>query len=167
MGQITSEQNGPHTAVQIPVRSSDEFRLICDPFFNRLPGNQGRVAADRSYDLVYLGKRTQGTWAFRLLLHRSSDDDDDDDNNNNMQPELHLEQFYQRRRDIPLRRQNTLHLPLYFDGNSSCIHVGDRNRDISELGLDLPPQPTIWSEEVEGDDDDDEDDDKIQRTGIR
>lgn len=40
----------------------------------------------------------------------------------------------------------TLYLPLYVDGNSSSIHVGDRNRDISELGLDLPPQPTDFGD---------------------
>ena len=73
--------------------------------------------------------------------------------------QLHLEQFYQKRRNTALRPCKTLLLPLYFDGNSSCIHVGDRNRDISELGLDLPPQPTVWGEEMEGDDDDDDDDD--------
>jgi len=54
---------------------------------------------------------------------------------------LMLQQSYSRRRDLPLKEERTLYLPLYFDGNSSCIHVGDRNRDISELGLDLPPQP--------------------------
>lgn len=33
-------------------------------------------------------------------------------------------------------------LPLYIDGSSGCIQVGDRDHDISELHIDgLPPQP--------------------------
>ncbi len=55
---------------------------------------------------------------------------------------LVLRQFWSQRRDDDPEPKETLYLPLYFDGNSSSIHIGDRNRDISELGLGLPPQPT-------------------------
>ena len=70
---------------------------------------------------------------------------------------LQLEQLYKRKETsrIRFRTERTLRLPLYFDRNSSCIHVGDRNRDISELGLDLPPQPTDEGEQMSSDDDGD------------
>ncbi|KAK3899622.1 hypothetical protein C8A05DRAFT_17963 [Staphylotrichum tortipilum] len=129
-GALLLDRNGPHTAL-ISVRNSDEFRLICDPFFNTLPGAQrNRVAANRTYDVVYLGRRKQGCWVFRCRLHGSGD-----------KMHLKLYQSYSRKRGLPLRDKTTLDLPLYFDGSSGCIHVGDRNRDISELSLDLPPQP--------------------------
>ncbi len=54
---------------------------------------------------------------------------------------LELEESHSKRRGLYFRVVKTLKLPLYFDGNSSCIHVGERNRDISELDLGLPPQP--------------------------
>lgn len=147
-----SEQKGQHTTV-VAVRSSDEFRLICDPFYHRLPSHQrGRVTADRTYDLVYLGKRKQGSWIFQLSLHGSGDD-----------MYLTLQQSYAKRMDMPFMEMKTLRLPLYFDGNSSSIHVGERNRDISELDLGLPPQPndsgelsSDWSSEQESDTDWDE-----------
>jgi hypothetical protein len=132
---LLSEQDGHRTA-EVSVRSSDEFRLICDPFYHRLPRHQqGRVAASRTYDLVYLGKRKQGCWEVTLSLHGSGDD-----------MSLKLQQSHSKRRNVTLNKLDTLHLPLYFDGNSSSIHVGERNRDISELGLGLPPQPGEYGE---------------------
>ncbi|KAK4235727.1 hypothetical protein C8A03DRAFT_36422 [Achaetomium macrosporum] len=136
-GTLLLDTNGQHTA-RISVRRGDEFRLICDPFFGRLPNDQQqRVAANRTYDLVYLGKRRQGSWLFRLSLHGSGDE-----------MELKLEQYYSKRIRMRLREENTLYLPLYLDGNSSCIQIGDRSRAISEVGLDLPPQPNDFGETV-------------------
>lgn len=67
---------------------------------------------------------------------------------------LQLEQLYKRKETsrIRFRSVKTLRLPLYFDRNSSCIHVGARNRDISELNLGLPPQPTGDGEQTSSDD---------------
>ncbi len=79
--------------------------------------------------MVDLGRRRQGSWAFRCTLDRSGDE-----------VHLKLHQLYRKRkRGLGFRDQETLDLRLYFDGSSGCIHVGDRNRDISELGLSLPP----------------------------
>ncbi|KAK1757090.1 hypothetical protein QBC47DRAFT_378392 [Echria macrotheca] len=140
--------------VTLAVRYCDEFKLICDPFFERLPRKQQvRVSSKLSYDLIYLGKRKQGTWTFQLSLEGSGDTMD-----------LVLHQLYQRRRDLEPKPKKTLRLPLYFDGNSSTIHVGDRNKAIDELKLGLPPQPndlgeveTDPSEESDHDDDSDVD----------
>ena len=118
------------------MRWHDEFQLICDPFFERLPRKmRTRVAANLSYDLVYLGKRKQGTWSFQLSLEGLGD---------NMKLLLH--QSHRRRRDLSPKKKKTLHLPLYFDGNSGCIHVGERNKTIDELDLGLPAQPNDMGE---------------------
>jgi hypothetical protein len=118
------------------VRYYDEFKLICDPFFDRLPRKQqARVSSKLSYDLVYLGRRKQGTWTFQLSLEGSDD-----------RMDLVLQQSYQRRRELPSQAKRTLRLPLYFDGNSSTIHVGYRNKAIDELDLGLPPQPNDLGE---------------------
>ncbi len=55
---------------------------------------------------------------------------------------LVLQQFWSQRKDDDPEPKETLVLPLYFDGNSGSIHVGERNCDISELELHLPPQPS-------------------------
>ena len=118
------------------MRYYDEFKLICDPFFDRLPRKQqARVSSKLSYDLVYLGRRKQGTWTFQLSLEGSGD-----------RMDLVLQQSYQRRRELPSQAKRTLRLPLYFDGNSSTIHVGYRNKAIDELDLGLPPQPNDLGE---------------------
>lgn len=88
------------------------------------------MAASRSYDLVYLGRRKQGTWTFQLSLDGSGDE-----------MALVLQQLYRRRRKDPPKTKKTLRLPLYFDGNSGCIHVGERNKTLDELDLGLPVQP--------------------------
>ncbi|KAK0746876.1 hypothetical protein B0T18DRAFT_466281 [Schizothecium vesticola] len=118
------------------ARYHDEFKLICDPFFERLPRTRGAgVAANLSYDLVYLGRRKQGTWSFRLSLEGSGD-----------RMELVLKQNYRRRRDLKATAMKTLRLPLYFDGNSGCIHVGERDKTLDELDLGLPTQPNEMGE---------------------
>ncbi|KAK3296446.1 uncharacterized protein B0H64DRAFT_398279 [Chaetomium fimeti] len=147
-GRVLLDLDGHHT-VKFSARRTDEFRLICDPFFSRLPRNQRerlRVPVSRTYDLVYLGRLKQGSWTFRPSLRGSGDD-----------MLLEIEQLYRRKDNARLRfrTDKTLKLPLYFDRNSSCIHVGARNCDISELGLDLPPQPTDEEGETSSDDDDD------------
>lgn len=147
-------QRGQHEA-EISVRWRDEFRLICDPFFQRLPpASQECVLARRSYDLVYLGKRKQGTWHFRLSLEGSGD-----------RMHLVLQQFHQRRKNLRCNSEETLRLPMYFDGNSGCIHIGERNKTIDELGLGLPAQPddteeadAYATEELEREPDPDSDD---------
>jgi len=122
--------------VNLAVRYYDEFKLICDPFYNRLPHKQQtRVSSKLSYDLVYLGRRKQGTWTFQLSLEGSGD-----------RMDLVLRQAYQRRRELPSQAKRTLRLPLYFDGNSSTIHVGYRNKAINELDLGRPPQPNDLGE---------------------
>lgn len=122
------------------MRYLDEFKLICDPFFERSrlspkPNEYPMVAARDSYDLVYLGKREQGTWTFKLLLEGSGD-----------KMELVLLQSYRRRRVLRPEAKRTLRLPLYYDGNSGCIHVGERNKALDELNLRLPPQPNEMGE---------------------
>ncbi|KAK1756671.1 hypothetical protein QBC47DRAFT_400302 [Echria macrotheca] len=113
------------------VRRNDNFRLICDPFFQRLGGDQrNSVAASRAYDVVYLGTRSQGQWKFRMELEGSNDD-----------VILVLMQKYKRNRKAPWKAADTLRLPVYFDGNSGCIQVGDRSSSLDELCLGLPPQP--------------------------
>jgi len=113
------------------VRWGDEFQLICDPFFDRLPSkSRDCLLHERSYDLVYLGRREQGTMIFRLSFEGSGDD-----------MSLVLRQRYRQRKDGPTVDKETLRLPLYFDGNSGCIQVGDRHKAIEELRLGLPPQP--------------------------
>jgi hypothetical protein len=109
-----------------------------------------RVPASRTYDLVYLGRRKQGPLVFRLAVRGSGDD-----------MVLELEQRWRRNEAVPLHfaTKSVLRLPLYYDRNSSCIHVGARNRDISELRLDLPPQPTDEGGEMSSDDSGDRDED--------
>lgn len=146
------KQDGQYT-VEYSARSSDEFRLICDPFFSSLPDDEQetlRVPASRTYDLVYLGKRKQGPLMFRLALHGSGD-----------RMTLELEQLWRRNETVPLHfaTKSVLSLPLYYDRNSSCIHVGERDRDISELGLGLPPQPTDEGGQASSDDSSDSDGD--------
>lgn len=150
--------------VEIAVRYGDEFRLICDPFYDLLPVKEkGAVRAKRAYDLIYLDRRQQGTWEFRLSLAvrpRSESAGDDDDN-----LQLVLEQRYKQRREFPWVAMNTLYLPLYFDSNSGSVQVGARDRSIAELDLQLPPQPeegedgcSSSSDSDEPDEDDDYDD---------
>ena len=125
------QQRRTHKEVDLAVQSRDEFRLICDPFFGQLPlAKRKRIAASPSYNLAYLGRRKQGTWRFRLSL---------DGSGNAMS--LVLEQHYKKRRELPWTAKKTLRLPLYYDGNSGCIHIGAGNKAIDELALDLPPQP--------------------------
>jgi hypothetical protein len=96
---------------------------------------QKHVTARHSYDLIYLGKRKQGTWSFKLSLEGSHDE-----------MWLVLHQEYKRRRELPWELKRTLRLPLYFDGNSGCVQVGERNKTIEELDLCLPPQPNELGE---------------------
>jgi hypothetical protein len=125
------QQHRPHKAVELGAQSSDEFRLICDSFFQPLLIKRKKyIAPKRSYDLVYLGKRKQGTWLFRLSLDRSGNT-----------TSLLLEQHYKHRKELPWTAEKTLRLPLYYDGNSACIQIGAGNKDIDELALGLPPQP--------------------------
>lgn len=125
------QQHRPHKAVKLGVQTPDEFRLICDPFSQPLLIERRKyITAKRSYNLVYLGKRKQGTWLFRLSL---------DGSGNTMS--LLLEQHYKQRKELPWTAEKTLRLPLYYDGNSGCIHIGVGNKDIDELALGLPPQP--------------------------
>ncbi|KAH6839516.1 hypothetical protein B0I37DRAFT_386622 [Chaetomium sp. MPI-CAGE-AT-0009] len=147
-GRLLLDRDGNHR-VHFSARRTDEFRLICDPFFSRLPSSQRqrlRVPVSRTYDLVYLGRLKQGFWTFRPSLRGSGD-----------RIVLEIEYLYKRRDNarLRLRHVKTLRLPLYFDRNSSCIHVGARDRDISELGLDLPPQPTDEEAETSSEDDSD------------
>jgi hypothetical protein len=128
--------------VVLAVRNRDEFQLICDPFYERLPHEKKTkkgeteteeekyVTAWHSYDLIYLGRRTQGTWSFKLSLECSND-----------QMWLILHQQHKRRKEFPWKHKRTLRLPLYFDGNSGCVQVGERNKTIEELNLGLHPQP--------------------------
>ncbi|KAK0612271.1 hypothetical protein B0T14DRAFT_343120 [Immersiella caudata] len=133
-------QRGRPTVELPAVRYKDEFQLVCDPFFERLPDDERkRVAAKLSYDLIYLGKRRQGGWRFRLSLEGSGDD-----------MWLTLQQEHRQRRDMPWEIKKTLRLPLYFDGNSGCVQVGERNKTIQELNLGLPPQPNELGEVEEG-----------------
>jgi len=90
----------------------------------------GEVQAKTSYDLVTLGPRQQGHWGFRLSLVGAGD-----------QMYLHLSQRYKRVLRNQWNEAQELRLPLYFDGGSFSIHVGTRDRDISELNLGLPQQP--------------------------
>lgn len=130
-------------SVELAVRYWDEFRLICDPFcdptLDLLPAEDDEdrlfVQALRSYDLLYLGKRKQGTWKFHLSLVGSGGD-----------VKLVLKQWYKQRMEHPWTVMKTLHLPLYFDGNSGCVQVGARDKTIAELNLGLPRQP----DEMEG-----------------
>lgn len=96
---------------------------------------RARVAVKSSYDLVYLGRRKQGTWCFQLSLEGSGD-----------RMELVLKQEYRRRREHKAKAEKTLRLPLYFDGNSGCIHVGKGNKTLDELDLGLPTQPNEMGE---------------------
>ena len=59
---------------------------------------------------------------------------------------LRLQQFHSKKEDGKHKPVKGLNLPLYFDGNSSSIQVGDRNRAVSELGLDLPSQPAEFGD---------------------
>ena len=49
----------------------------------------------------------------------------------------------------------THHLPLYFDAGANCVHVGQRGRDLRELGLGLPVEEIDETDEGEGTDDGD------------
>jgi len=142
-----------------PTRVFNEFtgreriQLICDPFFGKLPLSQRKtIEAERSYDLLYLGRREKGKWRFTAKVEEGG---------GNNSARLILEQFHQPPGKKVWNRATTLTLPLYLDASSNCIHVGARDKDISELELvGVPQQPTRWdSDENPNDDDDDLDDD--------
>jgi len=153
-------------AVTLPVRNGDEFKLVCDSFFALLPENQRQVMrVKRAYDLIYLGKRKQGTWKFSMYLTDTAAAEDNNDDDHKWQ--LVLSQHYKRRQNLHWTPMETLRLPLYFDGNSGCVQVGARDKSIMEQqALNLPRQPedeaTSSSEsdsESDGLDEDSDDDD--------
>ena len=118
----------------------DEFKLICDPFFAWLPpSQQNALSPVRTYDLRYLGKKTKGKWRFCLTLEGEGDD-----------VTMVVQQWrsYKRKRRLPWKPMDTLRLPLYFANGSNTVHVGARDKDLEELGLNLPEDPD------EGDDGD-------------
>jgi hypothetical protein len=59
---------------------------------------------------------------------------------------LVLEQLHKKRKELPWTAEKALRLPLYYDGNSGCIHIGAGNKSIDELALGLPPQPNEWGQ---------------------
>lgn len=134
---LTRKQLGEgYTTVE--VQNGDQFRLICDPFFGTLsPDQQSTVAAERSYDMLTLGPRDEGTWSFALSLEGA---------NNEM--ELVLKQAHRRSGTNVWVDEECLRLPLYFDGSSGCVHVGSPHKTLEELGLDLPSQEVDEDEEM-------------------
>jgi hypothetical protein len=125
----------------ITTTGRDRFRLICDPFFvQRPPPHKPEVHTDRSYDLIYLGEKSKGTWAFLATLTGSEDD-----------VELHLHQWRMPSPGQPWVRRKTIRMPLYSEGSCNCVTVGangyDVNDLIKDLDLGLPPQPEEDSED--------------------
>jgi hypothetical protein len=91
------------------------------------------VLANKSYDLVQLGRRQKGKWAFLATLSGSDD---------NIVLRLHQWRKFSKR--TGWQRENTVRMPLFSDGSNNTVLVGQLSKDLNELNreenLGLPEQ---------------------------
>lgn len=107
---------------------------MCDPLCCA-PPDLDELPFYRTYDVLPLGKITQGTWRFELSMSGNGDS-----------MKLHL-----RRWRKPLQKRHFRHVesrsyPIYFDRGSNCIHVEelDGGIDGTEVeGLQGTPRDLI------------------------
>ncbi|KAK1833905.1 hypothetical protein QBC39DRAFT_253485, partial [Podospora conica] len=148
--------------VIIESYGTDDFKLICDPFF--APASRAEPSKslnlDGCYDLAYLGKRALGEWRFRVSVKVVLNID-----------RLVIEEAYRRKPSSAWSRRRTLLLPVHFVPGSNTVIVGERNKTLRETlkahGLTkmLPKNPDGSDgrgDESEDEDDKDDEDDEIE-----
>lgn len=151
----TTAQNTTHE-VFVDSDGSDDFKLICDPFFARFqrPGRKQQIDNDGCYDLVYLGDKTPGKWRIRVSIEVV-------DKVDMLVIKMSHCGVTGARPAATWTRYRTLRLPLHFVAGTNTVIVGERGKTLGEslraLGLSgrLPKNPD-GSDGREDEDSDDE-----------
>ncbi|KAF6805028.1 hypothetical protein CMUS01_14714 [Colletotrichum musicola] len=105
----------------------DECKIICDPFFET---HQSEVLHyDRCYDVIELGRAKGGGRSISLSLVEE-----------NGSTSLVIKTTRTWKKGEKRRREGFKEsppLPLYFDGDTNCAHVDERDFDVTALDFEL------------------------------
>lgn len=117
----------------IVLQGNEYLKIICDPF-RHAENWLDALHCFRCYDVTKAWKPSRGKWTFDLNLSKQGDSSF-----------LVLKASKKPRRNQKGRpRVHVWTLPLYFDGGTNCVLVGERDRSLVELDI-----PLEWAEDIE------------------